>query len=92
MKKKNEKININDDSIKFIPDFIRNLFIKEYLYCAIVHFKETEKGKIPVYFANKFKILENLNVRTYSRNRSYKLSFDYLNKKYPNYYPYMQIY
>lgn len=57
-----------------LPHFIRKLFIKTYY----------NQGFIYVKF-DTVKWLDNLEILTYSEKRAHKLSFDYLNEKYPQY-------
>lgn len=84
------KTIIIDDKNKKFPAFIRKWFIKEYHYQGLVQIdSETEELTI---CGDTLKWLDKLSVETTTDKRATKLMFEFLNKKYPEYKSYIQLF
>jgi len=91
-KMENDRTVIQDDNNKvwLLPTFISNWFVKTYHYQGLVQM-DSKTNELTV-CGDVVKWLDKLSVKTTSRERAYKLMFEFLNEKYPQYKPYTQLF
>ena len=89
--KEDTTITIDDteNRIKYFPFFIRRIFLKAYYNQGFVYLERNDQ---PIECSDVIKWLDVIRVITTSQKRADKLSWDYLNKKYPHYKPYIQLF
>jgi len=81
---KKEEIVIDDieNKIKYFPYFIRRIFLKTYHNQGMVYMDNNNPSRLP---SSTVKWLEELTIITTSQKRADKLSWEYFDKKYPEY-------
>ena len=84
-----EEIKDTENKIWILPDFISNWFVKNYYQQGLIQI-DIDTGDLTI-CGDTIKWLDSLCVRTTSQKRADRLMFDFLNKKYPQYKPYIQI-
>jgi hypothetical protein len=89
---KTEEILIvdNENKIRWFPTFIRKRFLKKYHHQGLVQF-DSDTDELCI-CGDTVKWLDKLCVETTSEERADQLMFDFLNKKYPQYKPYIQLF
>jgi len=87
---KTDIIIIEDPKLKRFPTFIHRLFTKKYVYQGLIQI-DSDTGDLTIY-GDAIKWLDKLEVKTTSEKRANKLMFDFLNEKYPQYKPYIQLF
>jgi hypothetical protein len=87
---KTDIIIIEDPKLKRFPAFIRRLFAKKYAYQGLIQI-DSNTGDLTI-CGDAIKWLDKLEVKTTSEKRADKLMFDFLNEKYPQYKPYIQLF
>ena len=84
----NEKYIMIEDTgcwVYKLPNFISKCFVKTYTIQGAVYVKKHGIDEKPVFYSETIKGLEILKIITTSEKRANNLSFEYFNKKYPQY-------
>lgn len=94
MKKVDIEIGIHDNEniLNFFPAFIQKLFNKTYYNQGFVYIEKHLLDDKPTFCSDTIRWLEKLKIKTYSQKRADKLSWEYFNKKYPEYEHYIQLF
>lgn len=83
-------IRDNDNMVWLLPTFIRRLFLKKYHSQGLIQI-DSETKELTI-CGDVVKWLDKLCVETTSSERANRLMFEFLNKKYPQYKNYIQLF
>lgn len=81
-----------DNIIWNFPKFIRKIFVKTYYNQGLVHIEKNPICDRPTHVSNTVKWLDEVKVETTSSKIANRLTWEYLNVKYPQYKGFIQLF
>jgi len=80
----------NDNNIWWLPAFMVQWFVKTYYHQGLIQI-DSDTDELTI-CGDTIKWLDKLCVTTTSQKRADRLMFEFLNEKYPEYKPYIQLF